>query len=203
MLSIAGSLYQVAKLFPIESLICAAVIAFAVAGVLLYMWNLAIMAWLVEFVSQLGVPKLREISAELEYEKVGEIIVVRLADNIATGRDGQAVEKRLKELIYQQHCCNLVLDFLNAGRISVRFRDVIISLTKATNREALKSGKPSARAGGIHLMSLPRPPKLERHGEEFRVFDDRQAAIEEISRLGGQGWVALCCVPVGTRAVFG
>ena len=64
----------------------------------------------------------------------------------------------------------------------------MVRIMKAACREAEKLGKPN------QPMDLP-------PGEVFCVFDDRQRAVEEMSRHGGHGWVVLCSVPVGIRAV--
>ena len=44
---------------------------------------------------------------------------------------------------------------------------------------------------------------MSRGGVEllFRVFADREAAIEEMGKHDGHGWVVLCSVTPGTRAV--
>ena len=188
-LAICAVLFSVARRFPLETLIFATVIAIAVAGVILYIWELTIIGWVVDFLSEIGMPKFQARQVALEFEQVGEIIVVTLRDNIATLRDCHSVQKQLTDLIDEHHC-DFVLDFLNAGRISTKFREVMISLMKAARREAEKLGKPD------------RPVPLP-HGEVFRLFDDRAQAVEEMFKHGGHGWVVLCSVPVGTRAVFG
>ncbi len=132
-------------------------------------------------------PKFHAKSEPLDCELVGEIIVVTLRDNIATARQCQSVAKQLKFLIDDHHC-DFVLDFLYAGRISMGFREVMLDLRKAARKEAEKRGQ---------LHAVPQ-------GSAFRVFDDRQTALEEMSSGGGHGWhgwVVLCSVPVGVRAV--
>jgi hypothetical protein len=99
----------------------------------------------------------------------------------------QAVQKQLAGLIDQHHC-DFVLDFLNAEKISKSFREVMFQLTKAARKEAERLGKP------YRPVALPR-------GVLFRVFEDRQRAVEEMARHDGHGWVVLCCVPIGIRAV--
>jgi len=187
--TICAVLLSVFKRFPLETLIFATVIAIAVIGVVLYIWELAIIGWVVDFLSEIGLPKIQATSIPLEYEQVGEIIVVRLRDNIATARQCQSVQRELARLIDEHHC-DFVLDFLYAGRISRHFRGVMVHLIKAARREARKLGKPD------QPVALP-------HGELFTVFDDIERAVEEMSRHGGHGWVVLCSVPVGIRAVFG
>ena len=70
----------------------------------------------------------------------------------------------------------------------MNFRPVMIQLLKAARREAGHLGKP-------HM------PLLLPQGDVFKVFDDKQQAVEAMSRHGGHGWVVLCSVPVGIRAV--
>ncbi len=181
------SVFSVVRRFPIESLIIATVIAIAVIGVVLYIWELVIIGWIVDFLSELGMPKFRAKPVPLEFEQVGEIIVVKLRDNIATVRHCQSVQRQLKHLIDEQHC-DFVLDFSRAGNVSRSFRGVMVHLLKAARREAEKLGKPYLP------VALPR-------GDVFQVFDDRQRAVDEMSKHGGHGWVVLCSVPVGIRAV--
>ncbi len=179
--------FHIFRRFPLETLIFATVIAIAVAGVILYIGELYVIGWIVDFLSDLGMPKFKARAVPLDWEQVAELIVVNLRDNIANAAQCRTVEKQLKRLIDEHHC-DFVLDFTYAGRISMNFRGVMLNLMKAARREAENLGKPD------HPLELPR-------GDVFRVFDDRQHAIEEMSRHGGHGWVVLCCVPVGVRAV--
>lgn len=178
---------SVFRRFPLETLIFATVIAIAVMGVVLYIWGLVIIGWVVDFLSDIGMPKFLARPVPLQYEQVGEIVVVTLRDNIATAGHCLSVEKQLKRLVDEQHC-DFVLDFLYAGNVSTSFRGVMLRLMKAARREAEKLGKP------YFPLALPQ-------GELFRVFDDGQRAIEEMSKHAGHGWVVLCSVPVGIRAV--
>ena len=132
-------------------------------------------------------PKSQARSVPLEHEQVGEIIVVKLRNNIATDRQCLSVQKQLKCLIDEHHC-NFVLDFLYAEKTSKSFRGVMVHLMKAARREAGELGKP------YRPVALP-------HGAVFRVFNDRERAVEEMSKHEGHGWVVLCSVPVGIRAV--
>ena len=181
------SLFNVARRFPLESLIMATVIAIAVSGVILYIWELVIIGWIVDFLSELGMPKFLAKPVPLEWGQVGEIVVVKLRDNIATVLHCQLVEKQLKHLINEHHC-DFVLDFSQAGNVSRSFRQVMLHLMKAARKEAGALGKP-------YFAVAPS------HGGVFRVFDDWQRAVEEMSKHGGHGWVVLCSVPVGIRAV--
>jgi hypothetical protein len=183
------SVFSVFKRFPLETLIVAALIAIAAMGIVLYIGQLLILGWVTDFLSGIGMPKIRARPVPLEYEQLGEIIVVKLRDNIATAGQCQSVGKQLKHLIDEHHC-DFVLDFLDAGNVSRSFRGVMVRCMKAARREAEKLGKP------FRPVALPR-------GAVFRVFDDRQRAVEEMSRHEGHGWVVLCSVPVGIRAVSG
>ena len=183
------SLFRVFRNFPLETLIMATTIAIAGIGVVLFIGELVVIGWVVDFLSAIGMPKFQAKAIPLEYEQVGEIVVVTLRDNIATVRHCQAVQKELRRLVDAHHC-NFVLDFCHAGRISRSFRGVMAHLVKAARKEAGKLGK------------ADRPVDLPR-GEAFNVFEDRQRALAEMSRHGGDGWVVLCSVPVGIRAVFG
>ena len=186
--AVAFSLVNVSRAYPMATLIFATVIAIAVAAIVLYIGELVIIGWVVDFLSQIGMPKFHPRSAPLECEQVGEVLVVNLRDNIATTSQCKAVEKQLRHFIDAEHYCDFVLDFVQAGNVSKSFRAVMISLTKAARREAEKRGK---RFLGV---DLPR-------GETFAVFDDRQHALEAMSGHAGHGWVVLCSVPVGIRAV--
>ena len=187
LLPICALLFSVSKRFPLETLIIAGVCGICGLALVLYIGELVVLGWIVDFLSQIGMPKIQARPIPLEYEQVGEIIVVTLRDNIATLLQCQAVQKQLKGLIDEQHC-DFVLDFLYTEKISKSFRGVMVQLMKAARREAENLGKP------YRPVTLP-------HGPTFRVFDDRQRAVEEMSKHDGHGWVVLCCVPVGIRAV--
>ena len=97
-----------------------AVIAIALIGIFLYIGELFIIGWVVDFLSEVGMPKFLARPVPLEYEQVGEIIVVKLHDNIGTAGQCQSVEKQLRRLIDEQHC-DFILDFSHAGNISKKF----------------------------------------------------------------------------------
>ncbi len=187
MLTIGAELLSVFRRFPLETLLAAALLAVAVIAVVLYMGELVVIGWVVDFLSEFGMPKIQARPVPLECEQVGEITVVTLRDNIATILQCQLVQKQLDRLIDEHHC-DFVLDFLYAGTISKSFRGVMFHAMKAARREAGRLGKPY------------RPVAL-RQGEVFTVFDDRERAVEEMSEHDGHGWVVLCSVPVGIRAV--
>jgi len=170
-------------------LIVAAILAFVVIAITLYIGELVVLGWVVDFLSQIGMPKIQPRLVPLDYEQVGEIIVVTLRDNIATVGLCLSVQKQLKRLLEEQHC-DFVLDFSSAARISKSFRGVMVHFMKAARKEAARLGKP------YRSVALPR-------GAVFRVFDDRDLAVEEMARHDGHGWVVLCAVPPGTRAVSG
>jgi len=184
-LMICVVLPSVWRRFPLETLITVTIFAAAGIGIVLYIRELVIVGWVVDFLSEIGMPQIQPIP--LEYEQVGEIIVVKLRDNIAAVLQCQSVQKQLKCLIDEHHC-DLVLDFLYAGRISKSFRGVMVYVMKEARREAEKLGKP------YRPIALP-------HGKVFRVFDNREHAVEAMSKHDGHGWVVLCSVPVGIRAV--
>lgn len=178
----------------INALLVAAIFALAAIAVALYIGQLVLLGWIVDvlseiedFLSQLGMPRIRPKPDPLEYEQVGEIIVVTLRNNVATIRQCQAVQKQLKRLIDEHHC-DFVVDFSSADRISKSFRAVMFHFLKAARREARRRG------------NADRPVALPR-GKVFRLFDDRQRALEEMSKHEEHGWVVLCSVPVGIRAV--
>ena len=135
------SVYNIYKRFPLETLIIAAMIAIAVIGVILYVGQLVMIGWIVDFLSGIGVPKFRAKPVPLEYDRAGEIIVVRLRDNVATAAQCLSVERQLKRLIEEQHC-DFILDFLAAGNVSRSFRGVMLRSMKAARREAERLGKP-------------------------------------------------------------
>jgi hypothetical protein len=178
---------HVSRRYPLETLIIVSVCAICGLALVLYIGELVVLGWIVDFLATIGMPKIHARPTPLEYELVGQIIVVTLHDNIATVLQCQTVQKQLKGLIDEHHC-DFVLDFSYAEKISKSFRGVIVQLMKAARREAEKLGKPYW-------------PVALTHGAAFRVFADRQQAVEEMSPYEGHGWVVLCCVPVGVRAV--
>lgn len=177
-------LFGVVRRFPLETLIIVGIVAVSASGVVLYIGELVVIGWAVDFLSEIGMPKLHTPPVPLEYQQIGEIVVVALHD-IGTVFQCQAVQKQLKHLMDEQHC-DLVLDFQYAGRISHSFREVLLYLAKAARNEAAMLGKPPVA-----------------HRAVFRVFDEKIQAVEEMSKHEGHGWVVLCSVPVGIRAVAG
>jgi hypothetical protein len=176
-------LFTVGRRFPLETDIALAVLAAAGIGVALYVGELTI----IDFLLWITTPILREAQEPMDCEQVGEMLVVKLGDNIASVWHCQMVSRQLSRLIDEQHC-NFILDFSGIGRLSTNFRDVIVRLTAAARREAEKQGRP-------YRPVAPSP------GMAFPVFDDRQTALAEMGRHDGYGWVVLCSVPVGIRAV--
>jgi hypothetical protein len=186
-LAVSPLLLTAVRRYPLEALIVVGILSVSALAVVFYVWELVIIGWVMDFLMTIGVPKIEAVPDPLEYEEVGEIIVVALRNNIATVLDCQLVQRQLQQLIDEGHC-DFVLDFLHAGKISRHFRGVMVHVTKAARREAAKLGKP------YRPVALPQ-------GELFRVFEDRNRAVEAMSRHDGHGWVVLCCVPVGVWAV--
>jgi hypothetical protein len=187
LLTIYAVVLRAFRSFPLETLIFVVVFAISGIGIILYIGELAIIKWILDFLLEIGMPEIQARPIPLEYEQVGEITVVKLRNNIATVRQCQAVQRQLKSLIDEHHC-DFVLDFSYAEKTSIRFRGVIVHLVKAARREAEKTGK------SYRPVALP-------YGAVFRVFEDSEQAVEEMSKHDGHGWVVLCSVPVGTRAV--
>ncbi len=183
------TLLSVARRHPLDSLLVVGILVGSGVLVILYIGELVVLGWVVDFLSEIGMPKIQAGPVPLEYEQVGEIIVVKLHDNITTLRQCQSVQKQLKRLIDEHHC-DFVLDFLYAEKLSRSFRGVMVYVMQAARREAGKLGKPHR-------------PVTSPHGAMFRVFADRERAVEEMSQHDGHGWVVLCSVPVGVRAVSG
>jgi hypothetical protein len=186
-LTIRVVLLSVVKSFPLETLIIATILAVCGIAIVLYIGELIIVCWIVDFLSEIGMPKIIATAVPLEYEQVGEIVVVTLRNNVASVRQCLSVQNQLKSLIDEHHC-NFVLDFFYAEKTSKSFRGVMINLMKAARKEAKELGKP------YRSIALP-------HGAVFKVFNDKEGAVEEMSKYDGHGWVVLCSVPVGIRAV--
>ena len=181
------SVAKVGSIYPLETLIVMAIVAFALLGVVLFVGELVIIGWIMDLLLWISMLGLHAKEAPLDYEQVGEMIVVKLSDNIVSVRQCRSVQKQLERLIDERHC-DLILDFSGIGKISSRFRGVMIRLSRAARRQAGRLGKP------YRPLALPR-------GDAFRVFDDSPSAVEEMGRHEGHGWVVLCCVPAGLRAV--
>jgi hypothetical protein len=181
------SVAKVGSIYPLETLIVMAIIAFALVGVVLYIGELAIIGWIMDLLLWISMLGMHAKEAPLDYEQVGEVILVKLSDNIVSVRQCRSVQKQLKRLIDERHC-DFILDFSGIGKISSRFRGVMVRLSRAARRQAGRLGKP------YRPLALPR-------GDAFRVFDDSPIAVEEMGRHEGHGWVVLCGVPAGLRAV--
>jgi hypothetical protein len=182
-------LLSVGKTYPLETLIVLAIIAFALLGVALFVGELVIIGWIMDLFSWMSMLGLHAKEAPLEYQQVGEMIVVKLSDNIVSVRQCRSVQKQLQRLVDERHC-DFILDFSCIGKISSRFHGVMTGLSRAARREAGRQARP--------YRPVALPP-----GELFRIFDDRQSAVEEMAGHDGHGWVVLCCVPAGIRAVSG
>jgi hypothetical protein len=185
-LTIGAVLLGVSRHFPLETLIIAMVLVLYGIVIILYIGELLIIGWAVDFLAEIEDSK-TATPVLLEHESMGEIIIVKLRGNIATVGQCRSVWEQLRRLIDEHHC-DFVLDFAHAERIAKRFRGVMLRFMRAARGEAEDLGKP------LRPVALPR-------GEAFKVFDNRQRAVEEMSRHGGHGWVVLCCVPFGIRAV--
>ena len=148
------------KSYPLEILIVVGILGVAVLAIVFYVWELVVIGWIMDFLMSIGVPKIRAVQVPLEFEQVGEIVVVKLCTNLASVLECESVQRQLQHLIDERHC-DFILDFLQAGKISRRFRGVMIHVMKAARREAVKLGKP------YRPVALPR-------GELFRVFSDRK-----------------------------
>ncbi len=140
-LTISVMLLRVFNSYPLETLIVVAVLAVCVIAIILYIGELVIICWIVEFLSEIGTPKIQASSVSLEYEQVGEIIVVKLRNNITSIQQCLSVQKQLNCLTDEHHY-NFVLDFLYAEKISISFRGVMVHLMKAARKEAGELGKP-------------------------------------------------------------
>jgi hypothetical protein len=173
--------------FPDQSFILMVIVAIAVVSVVAYIGELMVLGWITDFLLWISTPAIRVGEVCLQYELAGEIMVVTLSDNIITRGQCRSVQKQLAGLLGGHHC-DFILDFSGARRISSRFREVMIRLMKEARTEADRIGKP--------YRPVPTAP-----GDLFRVFDDRKTAVEEMGRHDGHGWVVLCCVPAGVRAV--
>ena len=164
-----------------------AAVVITLISIAAYVGELVIVGWIMDFLTWLTTPVFHREQQPLESEEVGEMIVVELSDNVVTARQCQSVQKELRGLI-GEHRCDFIIDFSRVGRVSIRFREVMFDLARAARREAGRLGKP--------FRPVAVPP-----GDVFRVFADRESAVAEMSRHDGHGWVVLCSVPAGIRAV--
>lgn len=68
------------------------------------------------------------------------------------------------------------------------FREVMVRLATAARKEASQLG-------------LPYRPLAVPFGDTFRVFANREIALRSMGSHDGHGWVVLCGVTPGIRAV--
>jgi len=92
-------LLSVFRSFPLETLIFVAVFVVSGIAIFLYIGELFIVGWVVDFLSEIGMPKIQARSIPLDYEQVGEIIVITLRDNIATIRDCLSVQGKVDPVV--------------------------------------------------------------------------------------------------------
>jgi hypothetical protein len=187
--TLCAVLLKVGKAFPLETLIVGGIVAGAVAAVGLYVGELVVIGWILDLPVWLAERAMPTAHVPLEFEHVGAITIVTLSDNIASTRECRSVRDQFDRLIADQHC-DLILDFGGIKKLASGFRAVLLHVTRAARAEAYRQGQVASIADV--------PP-----GETFRVFDERQSALEEMARHAGHGWVVLCSVPTGTRAVYG
>ncbi len=185
--TVCAVLLKVGKAFPLETLIVVGIVAGAALAVAMYVGELVVIGWIVDIPAWLAERALPPAHVPLEYEHVGEITIVKLSDNIASARECRSVQQQIDRLIAEHHC-DLIIDFYSIKKLNSGFRDVLVHVTRAAREEAEKQARP--------FYSPELPP-----GEVFRTFSDRDAAIAEMGRHVGHGWVVLCAVPTGIRAV--
>ena len=185
--TLCAALLKVGTAFPLETLIVGGIVAGAALAVVMYVGELVVIGWIIDFPLWLAERAMPPAYVPLEHEQVGQITIVKLGDNIASARECRSVQQQLDRLI-AEHRCDFILDFSGIKKLPGGFREVLLHVTKAARAEARRQG----HCGGS--VDLPT-------GELFRIFDDRAAAIAEMSRHASHGWVVLCAVPVGIRAV--
>jgi hypothetical protein len=185
--TIAAMLFRVGREFPLQTLILVSILAMSAIFIALYVAELVLLHWMVDLFDWITLPRRHAKNDPLEYDQVGEIIIVKLGSHIVTLKQCHAVQKQLKHLIDEHHC-DFILDFSGIARLSRSFRGVMVRLRTAARREAERLGK--------SYQPILSPP-----GELFCVFDDRESAVEEMESRDGHGWVVLCGVPPGIRAV--
>ena len=185
--TVCAVLLGIGKSFPMQTLIVVGIVAGAVLAIGLYVGELVVIGWIMDFPAWLAERALPAAHVPLQYEHLGEITVVNLGDNIASTRECRSVQQQLDRLIAEQHY-NLVLDFSSIKKLASGFREVLLHVTRTARTEAEKQGKP--------YRPLELPP-----GEMFAIFVDRDQALAAMSKHAGHGWVVLCAVPVGIRAV--
>ena len=180
------SLLDFVKRRPLDSLLVAAILIGSAIAVILYIGELVVLGWIVDFIDRIGMPKPRG-PVPLEFEQFGQTTVVAVPEIVATVRDCRSMQEQLKGLIDAHHC-DFVFDFSRAEKLSRHFRQVLLYAAKAARKEAWNLGIPA--------RPLPLPV-----GAKFKVFEDRQQAMETMAKHDGHGWVVLCGVPFGLRAL--
>jgi hypothetical protein len=180
-------LLKVGMAFPLETFIVLGIVAGAALAVAMYVGELVVIGWIVDFPAWLAERAMPPAHVPLEFEHVGEITIVKLSDNIASARECWSVQQQIDRMI-AEHNCDFVIDFSSIKKLNSGFREVLLHVIRAAREEAEKQGR--------HYYAPEVPP-----GEVFRTFADRDAAIAEMARHGGHGWVVLCAVPTGIRAV--
>jgi hypothetical protein len=184
--AVAVAVLEVGKRFPLGTLIIGTILALSAIAIALYVGELVVIGWIVDFLEWVTSPHIRARYAPLEFEQVGEMLIVKLSDHIVTAEHCQAVGRQLERFV-DEHYCDFILDFSAVGRLSRSFRGVMMQLAAAAREEAQRRGKP--------FRPVAVPP-----GEIFRMFDDKAGAIAEMGTHAGHGWVVLCGVPPGIRA---
>ncbi len=186
-LAIIGvAVLKAAERFPLGTLIFGTIFALSAVAVVLYIGELVVLGWLVDVLDWIASSGIRARYAPLEFDQVGEVLIVKLGDHIVSDEHCQAVQRQFDRFV-GEHYCDFILDFSAVGRLARGFRGVMTHLAAAARSEAERLGKP--------FRPVPVPP-----GEIFRMFDDAAHALEEMGRHDGHGWVVLCCVPPGIRA---
>jgi hypothetical protein len=185
--TLCAILLKVGTAFPMQTLIVLGIVAGAALAIVLYVGELVVIGWIVDIPKWLAERAMPAAHVPLEHEHVGQITVVTLSDNIASARECRSVKEQLERLISAGHC-DIVLDFSRVKKLASGFRDVLVQVTRAARRAAEKRRQPYR---GPELLP----------GETFRVYADRDEALAEMALHDGHGWIVLCAVPIGIRAV--
>ncbi len=116
-LAIIGvAVLKAAERFPLGTLIFGTIFALSAVAVVLYIGELVVLGWLVDVLDWIASSGIRARYAPLEFDQVGEVLIVKLGDHIVSDEHCQAVQRQFDRFV-GEHYCDFILDFSAVGRL--------------------------------------------------------------------------------------
>ena len=155
-LAIVGvAVLKAAERFPLGTPIFGTIFALSAVAVVLFLGELVVIGWIVDFLDWIASSGIRARYAPLEFDQVGEVLIVKLGNHMVSDEHCQAVQRQLDRFV-GEHYCDFILDFSAVGRLSRSFRGVMTRLASGAERggeagQAVSSRPHAARRNIPHV----------------------------------------------------